>query len=53
VSFGQGDSTLIISPDGTNILIDAGDTGYFSKDGGKIVFEHLESIGVDHLDYNR
>jgi len=51
VNVGQGDSTLIVGPNGTTILIDAGNSGYFSLDGGKIVFEYLESIGINHLDY--
>jgi len=50
IDVGQGDSTLVIGPNNTTILIDAGNSGYFSSDGGKIVFEYLESINVTHLD---
>ena len=48
IDVGQADSTLIIGPSGTTILIDAGNSGYFSLDGGKIVFEYLESIRFWH-----
>jgi len=51
INVGQGDSTLVVGPNGTTVLIDAGDGGYFSLDGGKIVFEYLESMGINHLDY--
>ena len=50
VDVGQGDSTLVVAPNVTTILIDAGDSGYFSLNGGKIVFEYLESIRIKHLD---
>ncbi len=51
IDVGQGDATLVIGPDGTTILIDAGANGYFTPDGGKIVFEYLDGLGVDQLDY--
>jgi beta-lactamase superfamily II metal-dependent hydrolase len=51
IDVGQADSTLIIGPSGTTMLIDAGNSGYFSLDDGKIVFEYLESINIFHLDY--
>ncbi len=51
INVGQGDSTLIVGPNGTTILVDAGNSGYFSLDGGKIVFEYLESLGISILDY--
>jgi competence protein ComEC len=42
----EGDSILIISPAGKNILIDAGDV---SK--GKVVLDALKRYKVEHLDY--
>ncbi|MCP4897568.1 MAG: MBL fold metallo-hydrolase [bacterium] len=52
INVGQGDSTLIIGPNGTIVLIDAGDAGYFGNpNGGEIVFEYLEDQGITHLDY--
>ena len=43
---GQGDSILIISPEGKTVLVDAGD----EKNGKKVV-EALKTQGVKQLDY--
>ena len=42
----NGDSILIISPTGTTVLVDAGDTGK-----GKVVLEALKRYNVQQLDY--
>lgn len=44
---GQGDGTLIISPTGKTVLIDAGYTG----EGTGTVIPYLQSQGMDALDY--
>jgi beta-lactamase superfamily II metal-dependent hydrolase len=43
---GQGDSILIISPEGKTVLVDAGD-----EKNGKRVVEALKAKGVQQLDY--
>ena len=43
---GQGDSILIISPEGKNVLVDAGD-----EKNGKRIVEALRAQGVQQLDY--
>lgn|GEM_PF-271828 len=43
---GQGDSILIISPEGKVVLVDAGD-----EKNGKTVVEALKNYKVDHIDY--
>lgn len=48
IDVGQGDCTLIISPDGkTTVLIDAGD----EKCGTKSVLPYLKNRHIDHLSY--
>ena len=44
---GQGDCTLIISPTGQTVLIDAGYTG----DGTGTVLPYLQGRGIESLDY--
>lgn len=44
---GQGDGTLIVTPSGLTILIDAGNNGQ----GTGVVLPYLASLGITHLDY--
>lgn len=46
LNVGEGDSILIISPEGKSVLIDAGDTGR-----GKPVLEALKRYDINQLDY--
>lgn len=43
---GQGDGTLIVSPTGLTVLIDAGNTGY----GSGTVLPYLDGLGIVTLD---
>ena len=45
IDVGQGDSALIVTPEGKAILIDAGETGQVSA-----VFKALNSRGIEHID---
>jgi beta-lactamase superfamily II metal-dependent hydrolase len=47
INVGQGDSTLIVSPSGKKILIDAGKIGK----GSGSVLPYLNSLGIDSLHY--
>lgn len=50
IDVGQGDSTLIVSPQGKNILIDGG--GSSSYDVGKnILLPYLLGRGILKIDY--
>lgn len=44
---GQGDSTLIVTPSGLTLLIDAGNNGK----GSGVVLPYLDSLGITQLDY--
>jgi beta-lactamase superfamily II metal-dependent hydrolase len=44
---GQGDATLIIGPNGTSFLFDAGPNG----EGNAVVVPMLQSLGITQLDY--
>ncbi len=46
IDVGQGDCQLIISDDGSTMLIDGGEVEY-----GAVVVSYLNSIGIGHLDY--
>lgn len=45
IDVGQGDSTLVISPSGKTMLIDAGDNSY-----GKNVVEYIKELGISKID---
>lgn len=47
INVGQGDATLIISPAGKKLLIDAGNTGK----GSNVVVPYLNSLGITYLDF--
>ncbi|NLK08689.1 MAG: MBL fold metallo-hydrolase [Firmicutes bacterium] len=46
IDVGQGDSVLIQTPTGTNVLVDAGVT----KSGRESVVPYLKKLGIKHLD---
>ncbi len=46
INVGWGGSTLVVGPDGTTILLEAGDTG----EGTASVVPYLASIGIDSTD---
>lgn len=48
IDVGQGDSALVVGPDGTTVLIDGGSAG----DGSGMVVPYLNSIGVTGLSYS-
>ena len=48
IDVGQGDSALVVGPDGTTVLIDGGSAG----DGSGMVVPYLNSIGVTGLAYS-
>jgi len=47
INVGQGDATLIISPTGVTMLIDAGNW----SDGTNIICPYLDSLGITKLNY--
>lgn len=46
IDVGQGDSTLVLLPDGKNMLIDAG-----TNSGAKSLVKELKSSGIEKIDY--
>ena len=47
INVGQGDCTLVIGPDGSTILIDAGNNGK----GVSVVIPYLQKLSIDEIDY--
>lgn len=47
IDVGQGDSTLIRTPDGETILIDTGDW----QEGGRVVIEYLDAHDIERIDH--
>ncbi|MDK8181374.1 ComEC/Rec2 family competence protein [Paenibacillus sp. UMB4589-SE434] len=45
IDVGQGDSTLVVTPSGETILIDAG-----QNNKGELVVDYLKELGIDRLD---
>jgi len=48
---GQGDALLVSTPDGHNMLVDAGPRTLFSDAGASVVVPHLQYKGIDELDF--
>ena len=47
---GQGDATLVSTPSGRHVLIDAGVRSPYVDEGERTVVPHLERFGIDRLD---
>ena len=47
---GQGDATLLSTPDGSHVLVDAGLKSTYTDQGERVVVPHLERFGVRRLD---
>lgn len=48
---GQGDASIIMMPDGQNVLIDAGDATEYFDNGKKILLPLMNMLGIKHFDY--
>lgn len=52
INVGQADSTLIVSPTGKTLLIDAGEVVYNSSANARLIANYIQSVtGSKHLDY--
>lgn len=52
LDIGQGDSTLVISPTGKTLLIDAGETNWNSSANAQKIASYIQNVtGAKHLDY--
>ena len=47
---GQGDATLVSTPSGAHVLIDAGVRSPYTDQGARVVVPHLRRFGVGRLD---
>ena len=53
IDVGQGDSILLVTPEGRTLLIDAGGLQWMHSDfdlGEQVVSSYLWNRGIDHLD---
>jgi len=55
IDVGQGNSVLVVSPEGKTLLYDAGGTpawmGSSWDPGARVVVPYLDELGIDHIDY--
>jgi competence protein ComEC len=51
IPVGQGDATLIVSPRGQTMLVDAGGTHFGRDPGRSIVVPYLKRIGIAEIDW--
>jgi competence protein ComEC len=51
IDVGQGDATLIKTPDNKTILIDAGLAAFYFDYGERVILPLLDHLGIDKVDY--